>query len=162
EDGGGTRAFDGAMVEVEVGNGAWTLVTPDSGYTHLMAEADQGIAQDSPCWSGRRDDWHEERVDLSPFAPGPVRFRFRMSTDLFVGRGGWWVDQVQSHFPSQGTAGAGPPTDAALALGATWPNPAAGTLRQGLRLPRTSRVDWALFDVAGRRAATLYAGPLEA
>src|SRR5262249_27360359 len=57
EDGGGTRAFDGAMVEVEVGNGAWTLVTPDSGYTHLMAEADQGIAQDSPCWSGRRDDW---------------------------------------------------------------------------------------------------------
>jgi len=127
-----------------------------------MVEDDQGFAVGTPCWSGRRDDWHEEQIDLSPYAPGPVRVRFRMSTDLFVGKDGWWVDHVQFHFPQQPIAGTGPPPVTTLALGACWPNPASSALRQALRLPRAAAVDWALYDLAGRRVATLNEGPLAA
>jgi hypothetical protein len=161
EAGSPTQAFDGACVEIQVGNGAWVLAVPDAGYTHTMVESDQGIAPNTPCWSGRRDDWHAERIDLSAYAPGPVRVRFRMSTDLFVGHGGWWVDQVQVHFPQQPTTGAGAPA-LSLALGPCWPNPASLALRQSLRLPRAAVVEWALFDLAGRRVVALHDGTLTA
>jgi hypothetical protein len=161
ESGSGAAAFDGARVEIQVNGGPWQIATPQAGYTHTMAETDQGFDPDTPCWSGRRDDWHEDRIDLSPYAPGPVRVRFRVSTDLFVGHGGWWLDQIRFHFPQQPTTDTGPPPPA-LALGACWPNPASQALRQALRLPQASQVDWALYDLAGRRVAALHEGLLEA
>jgi hypothetical protein len=84
-----------------------------------------------------------------------------VSTDVFVGEGGWWLDQIQFHFPQQPTTGVGPPVPS-LALGACWPNPASQALRQALRLPQTSHVDWALYDLAGRRVAALHDGVLGA
>jgi hypothetical protein len=161
EEGSPTGANDGARVEIQVGAGPWTVATPDSGYTHTMAEPDQGFAQGSPCWSGTRNDWHQERIDLSPYAPGPVRVRFHMSTDTFVGGGGWWIDQVHVHFPQQGTTAVKPPI-AALSLGACWPNPADRALRQSLQLPRAATVEWSLYDLAGRRVAVLHEGALAA
>ena len=91
----------------------------------------------------------------------PVRVRFRMSTDVFVGGGGWWVDQVHFHFPQQPTTGTGP-SPVALALGSCWPNPASRALRQSLRLPRAAVVEWSLYDLAGRRVAVLHDGELSA
>lgn len=158
----GNQAFDGARVEVAVFNGAWQAATPVNDYTHTMAINDQGLPQGAPCWSGRRDDWHEERIDLAPYAPGPVRVRFRMSTDLFVGRGGWWVDNVRFHFPDQATTSVPQTGAATVELGPLWPNPAAGPLSQALRLPRTANVEWSLYDLAGRRVATLWRGSLPA
>ena len=150
-------ANDGARVEIQVGAaGAWSVATPDSGYPHTLIDLPGG-----PCWSGTRADWHEERIDLSPYAPGPVRVRFRMSSDLFVGGGGWWIDRVHFHFPQQPTTGAGPAV-AALSLGACWPNPATSALRQSLRLPHAAAVEWSLYDLAGRRVAVLEQGTLAA
>src|SRR5262249_5734950 len=48
EDAPPTAAFDGARVEIQVGNGPWLVANPDSAYTHTMAEDDQGFAKDSP------------------------------------------------------------------------------------------------------------------
>jgi hypothetical protein len=160
EPGTGTQAFDGARVEVF--NGAWQAATPVDDYAYTIQGNDQGLPQGAPCWSGRRDDWHEERVDLSPYAPGPVRVRFRMSTDLFVGRGGWWVDDVRFHFPNPATTSvprSGPPS---VELGPLSPNPASGPLRQTLRLPRAANVEWTLYDVAGRRVVMLWRGAVPA
>jgi hypothetical protein len=90
-----------------------------------------------------------------------VRVRFHVNTDLFVGGGGWWIDQVHFHFPQQPTTSVGPPV-AALALGSCWPNPADRALRQSLRLPRAASVEWSLYDLAGRRVAVLHDGELSA
>jgi hypothetical protein len=158
----GNQAFDGARVEVSVANGAWVPATPVNDYTHTIATNDQGLPQGAPCWSGQRLDWHEERVDLSPYAPGPLRVRFRMSSDLFVGAGGWWVDDVRFHFPDQPTTGVPNPAAAAVELGPLSPNPATGPLVQSLRLPRSADVEWSLFDLAGRRVATLWHGVVPA
>lgn len=154
-------AWDGARVEVQPWNGVWQAVTPESGYTHQIAGADQGLPQGAACWSGRRSDWTEERVDLSAFAPGPVRVRFRMSSDLFVGGDGWWLDEVRVLDPAAPVTAVEPGSCAGLSLGATWPNPAHDALRQALRTPRAVRAEWSLHDVAGRRVATLWRGPLE-
>ncbi len=160
EDAPGGMAFDGARVEVLGPSGVWGPATPVTDYTHIMAVSDQGLPQNAPCWSGRQDTWREEQIDLSPWAPGPVRVRFRMSTDLFLGRGGWWIDQVRFHFPDQAVTEVGAPHARAVELGALWPNPARGLLRQALRLPVAADVDWSLHDVAGRRVATLWHGTL--
>ena len=152
-------AFDGARVEAQLNGGTWEPITPVGGYTHVIAGSDEGLPEGAPCWSGNSTQWRSEQFDLGAFAPGPIRVRFRMSTDLWVGDGGWWVDDVRVHFPTQSTTGVGP-TTAHVELGPLWPNPASGPLRQALRLPAAANVDWALFDLAGRRIATLWRGTL--
>jgi hypothetical protein len=160
-EGSGTNAYDGARVEVQPYAGAWQIATPVGGYTHAEAQMYLPFALGSPCWSGEHPDWRTETVDLSPFGPGPIRIRFRMMTDDFLGDGGWWVDRVHVHFADETLLGAGPPAPA-LALGAPWPNPARGTLAQALTLPARAQVEWALHDVAGRRVAVLWRGALPA
>jgi len=156
-----TLAFDAMRIEVSQNGAEFVPVNPVGGYTHNMILSDQGIPDGAPCWSGRQDGWRVEHVDLSPFAPGPIRVRFRMSSDLFVGAGGWWVDDIRFHFPDEPTLGVGPDGPVAE-LGPMWPNPAAAALRQSLRLTRAARVEWDLYDVAGRRVATLWRGSLDA
>ena len=159
EDGGGGVAFDGARVELQVFNGAWGPIDPEAGYTHALSGVDQGLPNGALCWSGRQDAWREERFDLTPYAPGPVRVRLRMSSDLFVGRGGWWVDDVRFHIPGPPVLGVGA-DPAGVTLGLLWPQPSSGPLRQALRVASASEADWALYDLAGRRVATLWRGPL--
>jgi len=155
-------AFDGARVEVQPFGGAFVPLTPVGGYTHVMAIGDQGIPSGAPCWSGRMDDWRLERFDLTPFAPGPVRLRLRMTADLFVGAGGWWVDELRVRFPGTPTLGAPGPGAADPRPGPVTPNPARDAIRCALTLPAAGRVEWALHDVAGRRVATLWRGVLPA
>jgi hypothetical protein len=47
-------------------------------------------------------------------------------------------------------------------LGPLSPNPACGPLSQALRLPGAADVEWSLYDLAGRRVATLWRGVLPA
>ncbi|HEV2105038.1 MAG TPA: hypothetical protein VGU27_04850, partial [Candidatus Eisenbacteria bacterium] len=155
----GTNAYDGARVEVLPYGGTWQIATPAGGYTHAEAQMYLPFALGSPCWSGEHPDWRTETVDLSPFGPGPIRIRFRMMSDDFLGDGGWWVDRVHVHFPDETLLGAAPPAPA-LALGAPWPNPARASLAQTLTLPARAAVEWTLHDVAGRRIAVLWRGPL--
>jgi hypothetical protein len=161
EEASPTRAFDGARVEVFAG-GAWVPATPAGGYTHSMLLADQGLPQDAPCWSGRQASWRQESVDLAPYAPGPIRVRFRMSTDLFVGGGGWWLDDIRFRFADQSSVSVPAAVHSGVVLGPPWPNPASGPLRQSLRLGSPAPVEWSLHDVAGRRVAALWRGELPA
>lgn len=149
-----TRAWDGARVEVSVANGPWQVALPVGGYTHTQSGSGQPFASGSPCWSGMRP-WSEAAVDLSPYAPGPVRVRFRMSADDFVGGDGWWIDRVRIEFPGGATLETPPIAEAPLMLGAAWPQPATRELHQALHLPRASRVEWTLHDLQGRRVAAL-------
>jgi len=67
---------------------------------------------------------------------------------------------VRVRFPGQSTTDVGDHGPVNVSLGPLWPNPAVAELRQALRLSRNADVDWALYDVAGRRVATLWRGPL--
>ena len=61
---------------------------------------------------------------------------------------------------SLGTAGGGVPER--VALSPARPNPASGATSFVVSLPRAAQVDLAMFDLAGRRVATLHRGALAA
>ncbi len=157
----GDFTWDAARVEVSMNNGPWQAATPQAGYTHVMGAWGMPFPRNSPCWGGSSLAWSTETIDLSSFGPGPARIRFRMSTDDFVGGGGWWVDRLRIHYPDNPSVDVPLGTDA-FALGAAWPNPARGQLHQALRLPRAGNVEWTLHDLLGRRVQVLTAGRLEA
>ncbi len=153
-------AWDGARLEISVSNGPWQVLTPAAGYSHVFYVNSNPFQRDTPCWSGVSSGWRRETVDLSPYAPGPVRIRFRMLADDFVGGLGWLVDRVRITYPGSTTsvsAGARP-----AAIGLPWPNPVRGALRQSVVLARPSRGEWAMFDLGGRRVATLWRGTIGA
>ena len=149
-------ADDGAILEVQIGySGTWQLV-PRPSYTHTSE--DVALGMESPCWSGSSGGWRSEAVSMAPYAPGPVRFRFHMAADDFVGREGWYVDHVRLVAP--GSPVALVPADApAFRVAPPAPNPAGARIRQGLTLARPANVSWELFDPAGRRVAVLWRGP---
>ena len=149
-----TRAWDGARVEISVDNGPWQVAQPLGGYSHVQSGSGQPFASGSPCWSGT-SPWRETEIDLSSYAPGPVRLRFRMTADDFVGGDGWWVDRVRIEFPGGATLPVPPQADVAVLLGPAWPHPATHAIHQAIRLPDGARVRWTLHDLQGRRVATL-------
>ncbi len=151
-----SQAWDGARIEVQSAGGPWMVVTPTGGYSHVVESSANPLGAGTPCWSGKSNGWRSEEVDITPYLPGPVRLRFRMGTDEFIGADGWYVDHVIVDFPQ-------PPLDVPspwedIAVAPPWPNPTRGSLRLALSLPERSTVEWALFDLAGRRAATLWKG----
>ncbi|MFN8586266.1 MAG: hypothetical protein U0704_00555 [Candidatus Eisenbacteria bacterium] len=157
----GWNAWDAARLEVQVGS-TWTPVEPVPGYTHEMLGQGMPFATGSLCWSGRSTAWTTRTLDLSPYAPGPVKVRLRMVADDFVGFGGWWVDRVRVHWPDETVAGSAPPAPPArAACGAPWPSPTRGALRLPLALPARAHVRWTLHDVQGRAVALLYDGAAE-
>ena len=159
EEASATQAWDGARVEGQIGNGPWVTLQPDVPYSHVFLHSSNPFQQGTPCWSGSSPSWHGETVDLSSLAPGPARVRFRMLADDDFGFDGWLVDAIRVDFP--GGVSAVPPGLAAAAR-APWPNPASDVLNVQLVLPRGGRVEWSLFDLAGRRVATLARGSFAA
>ena len=153
-------AWDGARLEISVSGGAWQVLTPVGGYSHVFYVNSNPFQRNTPCWSGQSNGWRGETVDLSPYAPGPVQVRFRMLADDFVGGIGWSVDHVLVTYPGSviSVAEATP----RAAIGPPRPNPVRGALRQSVTLAKPARGEWALFDLAGRRVATLWRGPIPA
>jgi hypothetical protein len=151
-------AWDGVRVEGAPNGTNQSLVplTPVGGYSHLFLSGAGPFPQNSPCWSGSSGGWVSEEVDLTSLSPGPAFLRFVMRADEFVGDVGWFVDHVRIDFPGA-NVGVGSPL-ATPTIGRPWPNPARTALRQGVALPRGGSVTWALFDVGGRRVATLWRG----
>ena len=160
EEAFGSYAWDGARLEISVNGGAWQVLTPAGGYDRKFYSNSNPFQRNSPCWSDSSGGWRSETVDLSPYAPGPARVRFRMLADDFMGYDGWIVDRVRITWP--GGALAVPLATSVLAVGRPRPNPASDALSLSLSLPHTAACEWTLYDVAGRRVATLWTGRVAA
>ena len=160
EEANATYAWDGARLEISVNGGAWQVLAPAGGYNRVYYVNSNPFVRGTPCWSGNSGGWRTETADLSSYAPGPVRVRFRMLADDFMGFDGWLVDSVRVTWP--GGALEVPRALTPLSVGRPRPNPTRGVLGLSLALPRATEAEWALYDVAGRRVATLWQGRAEA
>ena len=154
-----SHAWDGARLEISVNGGAWQVLNPNAGYTHQFIVNSNPFQAGTPCWSGGSGGWRTDVADLSAYAPGPVRVRFRMLADDLIGFRGWTVDRIRLIYG--GSTGV-PATAGTLQLSRPWPNPARDGIHLAGALPRPARVEWALYDLAGRRVATLWQGHLPA
>jgi hypothetical protein len=153
-------AWDGARLEISVDGGAFQALTPLAGYSHVLLHNSNPFVQGSPCWSGDSPAWRTETVDLTPYAGASARIRFRMLADDFTGGLGWFVDRVRVLYP--GPTAAVAEVTPRISIGRPWPNPSGGSLRLAASLPRASDGEWSLYDLAGRRVATLWRGLLAA
>ncbi len=143
--------YDYVVVEGTKDGSTWLPVAP--GYD---ARANAGwLAAYNASQPGTSALFVEQTVDLKrTFAAGDVvLLRFRLYTDADTGGWGWGIDDVRVEGTS--TSAAGEARSLALGLSAPAPNPvrtrAALTVTLGERAP--VRVD--VYDVAGRRVATL-------
>jgi len=91
--------YDGSILEISTDGGTnWTqlldadLITDP--YDGPVANASQNPLADLDAWCGDPQDWLESVVELDEYAGQTVRFRFRLGTDLSVGREGWYIDDV--------------------------------------------------------------------
>lgn len=122
---------------------------------------------DHPGWSdGAADpeDWFHETIDLQDYVGEMVRIRFRLVSDDWGTRDGWYVDNIWISSPdcsllvsapSEGIAAVEEPR---LEVG---PNPFPSTLKLVLDLPTAERVKVSVYDVGGRLVRTLHNGLLE-
>lgn len=152
-------AYDGGRVEISVGGGAWTPLTPAGGYPSQLAD-DGVLPAGTPVYGERSAGWEsgdfvEAEFPLTGLDSATVRFRLRFVSDGFVGGGGWFVDDLAVE-PS-GNTGASPTEVAGRGL-RVQPNPARETVRFSAQLGAEAWVSLEIFDAAGRRVARPYAG----
>lgn len=92
KDGG--YAYDGGVVELSVGGGAFVRIEPVGGYPFLIAGGTGGpFANGTPCFAGT-GGWQTVEFDLAAYAGQSARFRFRFGSDSSKSREGWYVDDI--------------------------------------------------------------------
>jgi hypothetical protein len=145
--------YDGGLVQISIGGGAWETITPDGGYPYLIrAGGTPGpFAAGTPVFSGNHN-WQGEAFDLSDYA-GSARIRFAFGSDGAATAEGWYIDDVEILLPFSSVDGS--PSQARLALHPAGPNPNAGMSALRLELPRAADVSVRVFDPSGRAVRTI-------
>jgi hypothetical protein len=88
-----TTAWDGAVVMISSGDGAWTQITPAGGYPYTVVDnAASPFAANTPCYSGSTG-WTEASFDLSAYS-GVVQIMFRFGSDGATTGEGWYIDDI--------------------------------------------------------------------
>lgn len=134
--------WDFCRPEYSINNGAWTA---------LVA-----------AYSGSSTSWKQRTFDLTAICPttSNYRFRFRFTTDGNTVDDGWYVDDVllAGYVPSGVTGSPAAPVAAGRLLLQCWPSPAATAVDLAYSLPAAGPARLDVYDVAGRRVATLGGG----
>ncbi|MBN2564858.1 MAG: immune inhibitor A, partial [Candidatus Eisenbacteria bacterium] len=157
-----TSAWDCALVEVSTDDGdSWSTLIPVGGYSHTKNDNEANpLPQGTPCWSGSHG-WREEVFDLTPYEGDRATFRFRFVSDAYVTDEGWYVDDISLTSTSTGAESSDGQV-AAFALFQNAPNPFNPVTTIGYALPEPARVSIEIYNVAGRKVATLVDGPRDA
>ncbi len=151
--------WDFGTVEVSTNGTTWTALAGD--FTHPGSGNGPEQPAGVPGVDGSQPAFVREHVSLAAYDGVPaLRLRFRLRSDGAVQDDGWIIDDIAVERLTNGgtVATADGPGAGETALGAPSPNPTAGTVRLGVALGATGPVDLAVYDVLGRRVATLRAG----
>jgi hypothetical protein len=174
--------YDGGVVEISTNGGAtWTdlgaSLTP--GYTGTLYNASGNPLGGQQAYAGLSAGYPgllTTTANLGTAYQGmTVRIRFRIATDAGVGASGWEIASVSfTNITNQPFRALGPnavdctplavdpglPREVSFAV--TGANPAPGSAHFRFGLPESGRVELAIYDVTGRRVATLERGELAA
>ncbi|MFM7232577.1 MAG: M36 family metallopeptidase [bacterium] len=173
-----TNRYDGGVIEISTNNVTWTdlgsaLSVPYTGTIYSGTGA--GPLAGRVGYTGRSAGFpllQTVNVSLGTLYAGQtVRVRFRIGCDAGVGAGGWLLDNLSfSNLDNQPFLGlgddqfvcapvsVGPPAPHELSFAVDGPNPGRGRTSFRFGLPTAQSVEVAVFDVSGRRVATLADG----
>ena len=153
-------AYDGARVQISNDDGAnWSTITPQGGYPNVIVTYPDGpFPAGTPVWSGESGSFAQATFDLSSPTVHPVRLRFVLGTDSFVGGEGWYVDDVTMTYDGGQPVGV-PLAPTSFALLPPTPNPSrTGRTTFSWALPQASTIRLALYDARGRLVRSLIDG----
>lgn len=95
-------ASEGSVGQVEIAAGpdfvAWERLALTPNYPQpvdLTFTACDTITDGTDYFSGTDTSYTTYMADLTPWAGGDVRIRFRLSGDAFYPTGSWWIDDIQ-------------------------------------------------------------------
>ena len=144
--------YDAATIEIDRGSG-WKRVAPEGGYNGLSVEI--GSYPGGDCWNGTFD-WTDSRIPLGGPA-GPLRIRFRFSSDAGVEGNGWFIDNL---FVTGTPLEATPPPELPIkfSLLSAFPNPFNSSVKLSMYLPKADHVSLSIFDINGREVWRLVDG----
>ena len=96
ELGGGSTAWDGAIVEISTNDGAsFAQIFPEADYPYtIVPNVASPFADNQPCFANTSSSFRKDLFDLSSFSGQHTIIRFRAGTDSFVGDEGWYIDQI--------------------------------------------------------------------
>jgi hypothetical protein len=102
--------------------------------------------------------------NLMPFlGNNNVRFRFRMTSDASVARDGIHLDDFSLSWHSRvGIADNGVNKPSQFDLAQNYPNPFNANTQIKFTLPKSSKVEIDIYDIAGRKVKSLISGQLQA
>lgn len=154
--------YDAVFCELSKDGGVlWTAAA--TSYTQAASGMGVQSPAGTPVFEGSQTTWVQNTVDLATYVgQSDVRLRFRMRSDVSIAGDGFYLDDVVLTM-SQLTLTAAPamPRAAATRLSLA-PNPFNPRTTVVFELAGTGRVDLAVYDVAGRRVATIASGPFAA
>jgi hypothetical protein len=154
--------YDCGLIEASLDGAAWTPVAATgSSRGRSVSGGTQPAGQ--PVYDGARNLWRGERADLSAFTGtlgGAVRLRYRVLANTSTQLAGLDFDSLRvvvydpAAQPTPVAVGDGA-LPARLELAAPAPDPVRGPARFAFALPAAGAVRLELFDLQGRRIATL-------
>jgi hypothetical protein len=175
----GTNFYDGGVVEISTDNGvSWNDVGVGAlspGYLSTLYVGSGNPLGGRGAYTGQSPGFPAliaVNANLgTAYAGQTVRIRFRIASDVGVGATGWDIASLAFNnltnlpFFDIGTnavdctpVAVGPGLPIAVAFSVWGANPATGSARFRYGLPSAARVDVSIYDVSGRRVATLAGG----
>ncbi len=148
----------GGNLKISVDEGrTWASVLPLSGYPARLGPTVPGLANEEGYASGVTAGALESRFDLSSFAGKQIQIRVDFAaSDAMAEDEFWRIEGVRLDFRTMSADAFETPRQAALHP--NFPNPFAETTALSYTLDEDAEVRLEVFDVLGRRAATLFEG----
>jgi hypothetical protein len=94
-------AYDGGVLEIQIGNGPFTDILAaggsfaSGGYTRTISSQFGNPLAGRQAWSGNSGGFITTTVNLPPTAAGQsILLKWRCATDQSTGAGGWYIDTV--------------------------------------------------------------------
>ncbi len=154
--------FDGCFLEGSTNGGtSWFPVATD----HTLPSGGEGVQSpaDTPVFDGLQAGWVLNTVDLAPvMGQADLRLRFRFASDASRAGAGFYFDDLVIAVQSPDTNSTVPGVPGPAAYVSAWPNPFNPMTTINFRLPVSSHVNLAIYDLHGRLVSTLVDAALPA
>jgi hypothetical protein len=151
------ETYDGGNVKISSNGGiSWTLITPTGGYDGVLSTGYQNPIGGQQAFSGAGGGWVQEIFDISDYDGMDIKIKLDYGSDISgIDGDGWYIDDFHLNFTTVGIDYETGVLPAAFCIKQNYPNPFNARTIIEYSLPTASNVNITIYDLLGRKIATL-------